>query len=666
MSQLLTFWWLLTSETDTADHNTTLATATASNPPPAATLPPVSLSYWWSRTEPAPEAAPEQEPAPDAEAAPPALWWLFWGSLTPAAEPKSPEQPNPDEPATPAPWFPWFSQPQTADELDTDAEDALVAAILKEARAALEGARDSCHYAVKSSAAAKSSPDAELAVAGTASATQPARFNRHKRPVMPCEVFENTLRKRPPPAPQPAREAPAENGALLEMLAASLPPPANSSCAVVVPSLNSNLRHITVRTKLRLVGEAFIHGPNTSEKHLYRKNKKRRRARHVTVIAMHSFLPAKLVKSAIGQSTANATALVRRAHDAVSDLAAAEGWSPPPTVTSIALDGQGPIAERAAESHHLLQNWRDEILASDLVYVVASQAAVPAALLMLDSMLHESALHGFGNLRKKKIAFLSLAGILCGPYVGLDSRVVLRAYTVTENEVIAEVIDLQKRKLALGGQIDRCIARLCDMNVKFTFAGALTDQFVPLYSAVGNHLRHPNLFRVAWIEDAAVAADSGAGASGAVPHFMLLLISLILTMLNLGHSDQNLIRDLGERLRGYGGADAPHGKLLDDTRLFLVALRFATETTTLVHRYSTRANLGLLAPADPTGNLYHLPWNVRGLINDLMLVKNINNLGILSELVEEFQRWDPDTRAWRDLKFCFAGFEEMSVDEMVL
>lgn len=511
--------------------------------------------------------------------------WTFWLAPEPAAES--------DKSADAAGWFSWFrgdSAAPTGPFSETpESEDELRAA-----RVTIESGKGDSHYAYHMN-------DSQLAVSGTSSASHPVACLRP--PQFPHEALEAAL-------------------------------PTEPNAATVFPSLDSCLRPITWRTRVRLYGEKAIN--SGGERHVYRCSAAlvalKRRRRRCLVISMHTFLPTKFVRLFLGQNTGNALTLAEKAAEA------AKQWFGPDTVVeSIALEGVGTAAERVAASIALLQNWGHLLSECDFIYVAAHGAAAVAAVELVAAMRR--------RFQPKKIALLVIAGFHLGAYPDLALRVVIRAYTAAENAVINDILDLA-RPCEASQKYRDTLGELCLANVKITFAALLSDQVVPLHLALCTGVRHANTFRCVY--------DVG------LPDFIAQLFEVVMAMANVGCLDLALARDLGERLQGAVGALGGHSRFPDS--VFEVGLRFALETTTPVH--AAPARVDRLRGADR--NLYHLPWNVRGLVNDLLHVKHIDNVGRLEALSALYRAWEPAVRAWREIKFCFAAFDDLSIDELVL
>lgn len=684
------FWWLLAPP------------VREPSPPPANPEQHDPPSRFWSwgassATTPKPQQIP---PSPKNEVAGSMSYWDLFFSLAQSSHPELKTVYNPDVPDQSAWWPPWpFAK--APDDLEGDVANSETPELFRSARIAIETARDSCHYAVWRK---YNTHDVELAVAGTKTQNTPVKYNYRKRPLLVNEVMENMLRRadveerrdHQDDSPQntvkdlPKDAAKQQGVNYLDSKHLELTSPdelngtsdlkdtkdikdkqdvldtsylntgvfagyapqlirANPKPLVVsvFPALPANLRTITVTTRLRLAGEAFLHGSKTTERHLYMSSerlvaaKKRKKTKNIVVISVHSFLPSKFVKSLVGLSTSSAEVLGRKALAAVArwmnlELCQAD-------ITVIALDGMGTIASRVENSLRLLQNWSAAILSADFVYVVANSIGSPLAISLVSHMLRSQ---HFDGLKGRKIGLLSLDGAICGAYGNTDTKVVIRAYTAAENAIIGEMLDLQRPKSEVSTELVECLSHLCSCNVKITMAGSTSDPLIPLSSSTAANIRHPNIFRC-------MCVDSSNG----IPNFVVQLLSMALTMLNVGYTEHGLVRDLSDKLQGPVGS----GGIYSENELYDVGARFALETTSLVYRAPVRWNLA----TEPDRNLYSLPWNFRGLVHDLVQVKNIGAVEMLRQMVKEYDAWEP-LRGWRELRHCFAALEDVTMDELVL
>lgn len=584
-----------------------------------------------------------------------------------------------DSPQPTGGWFSWIWSSNSPD-CDTDDESASENSANSEAfRAAkllIETFKDTTHYAIKQGLF-----ETEIAVSGTQTESLPAKFNPKKSPLTPNEAQERSMLSRsadiPPPANNTSMSAPVTPNPNSFANNASTPAVMSSNSSVrlatanglasvlesvpqtaVLPQLNDNLRTITLRTKLRLIAEHWLYRQHSSEKHIYRNPAdilKHRHIRKVLVIGVHGFLPTKMVRSLIGQSTGTSVKFVQKATEAVDSWF--EGGSHEYNVETIALEGGGRIQDRVSGLYKLLSNWSHLINESDVIFVAAHSQGVPVGIHLLAKMLTGGQYH----LKHKKVGFLSMAGVNAGPFVGLDLKLVIRAYSTVENEIIGEIFEFQKPTSDHSLALNKSLGVLVSHNVKVTMAGALEDQFVPLYSSLGLNFHHPNIFRCTYVS-----------SRGEVPPFIVTLFKIATTMKNLGFSDYGVFRDLGERCQGPTNDRGGHGRIFDSEGVYLQALRHTLETTNLQQprELIVTPAVSVSAETDASGgqlgvNLYHIPWNIRGMIHDLVGVKNIAKYTLLHELTEVFGRWEP-TKAWKDVKCCFDALAEMDVSDLLL
>ena len=122
-----------------------------------------------------------------------------------------------------------------------------------------------------------------------------------------------------------------------------------------------------------------------------------------------------------------------------------------------------------------------------------------------------------------------------------------------------------------------------------------------------------------------------------------------LKLRNLGISDHGVIRELSSPLAGslYGGEG--HSRIYDDEAVYYLAVEHALETT----------SLGVIPPqfhregATTSPNPYILPFAVRGVLEEDYVRARL--YGEITELIKQFDRWKPSTKALKDVKFRLEG-----------
>ncbi|ODV78760.1 uncharacterized protein CANTADRAFT_53170 [Suhomyces tanzawaensis NRRL Y-17324] len=429
---------------------------------------------------------------------------------------------------------------------------------------------------------------------------------------------------------------------------------------MVTPTLEQNYRTITLRTKLRLLAEDVVFQNQSSECHLYRKPenaiaKKRKLVKKIVIVGIHGFLPIKLVKTLIGQSTGNSVKFVAEATRAVQQWLQQNNPDYDPLhydIQTIALEGEGKIGERAQKLYRLLENWRAILEQSHFLFVVSHSQGTPVAIQLLARLVGEMA-------PGAKVGLLSMAGFGMGPIAGLDSKLVIRAFTPIEREIIGEMFELQKPGSELSIQLNQAMEVLIHHNVKITFCGAIDDQFVAISSSLANQYQHPNIFRVVYVDK-----------DTQTPEFVVSLVKTIAIMKNMGgFRDYGVLRDIGDRFVGTVGAGS-HCKVARDPQVYMMGVQHSLETTSVTravrHPLRIHASGGPVLVNDAFAHMYMIPWNVRSLVQELIQINNIRNVQLLRHMVRQYRGWQPVNRAWKDVKYCLSALEELEVDELVL
>lgn len=593
--------------------------------------------WWWTGTQK--DSIKDVTTAEDRHLESWARWFLY-GSVTTVVdllykrdEPEPEPRQNKPEPFAEASstWFPWF---RTAEPENDDSDNYSVngADLIKTARTAIETPKDTTHYAFKYGAA----DELLLSVSETRSETQPVRYKSRKRPRTQNEVQEMLLQ------PQSVTIR-SSNSSIRSENTHIIPDDKPVFPHIIFPSLEENYRIITVRTQVRLLGQHLLYHANSSECHLYRRTeakivRRKKKTKKAVVIGVHNFLPTKMVKTTIGQSTGNSIKFVKEASKAIRAWLLNEECD----IETIALDGGGKVADRVEHLLKLLGNWYQLISDADFLFVVAHSQGVTVGIQVLAGLLERV------DWRNKRIGFLSMAGPFHGPVVGLDTKLVVRAYSQVENEVIRELFDLQKPSSDQTQLLKNALATLLEKNVKVTLCGSFSDQFVPLFSSLATGYTHPNIYRIIH-----------SRLSENVPPFIILLFQAAVIAKNMGRSDYNVIQDLSDRCVG-SLSTGGHGHVFEDQAVYVQALQHALETTDLFqHKHLQHAAPQLSKVPNP----YQIPWNIRTLLNEILQLHNNASLVLVTQLIIAFKKWAPTSKPWKELKYALDAFEEASLQD---
>lgn len=623
------------AQTDIQDDQNCSASTNGKVPNPKEVL--TISRWWWGSLNPAPDTTVTED---DVQLDRWAQWFLYGNFSTVVDLLYKREDPENMEPSTnqknlssESNWFAWIRS--TAPETDDSDEYSENGADLKTAKSAIESSKDTTHYAFKYGAA----EELLLSVSETRSESQPVLFKSQKRPKTQNEIQELLLQ------PQ-AVTIRSSNSSIRSDNSHMAPDNRPSIPHIIFPSIAETFRPITVKTQLRLMGQHLIYQKSSSECHLYKRTpskvaKRKQKTKRAVILGVHNFLPTKMVKTTIGQSTGNSIRFVKEASKAFRKWLDHENCE----IETIALDGEGRVSDRVEHLLKLLENWYQLISDADFLFVVAHSHGVTIGIQVLAGLLERV------EWRNKRIGFLSMAGTFHGPVVGLDTKLVVRAYTSVENEIIKELFDLQKPKSHQSLRLRRSLAIILDKNVKVTLCGSLTDQFVPLFSALATGYSHPNLYRIFHTR-----------ISDNISSFLVLLFQATALAKNMGLTDHNLIQDLSERCVG-SLSSGGHGHLFEDKEVYGQALQHALETTDLFQHKELEFS-PLVLPKVP--NPYQTPWKIRGLLHDILQLPNNPASVLLTQLMIAFKQWHPAQRQWKDLKYALEAFEEANLHDFLL
>lgn len=557
-------------------------------------------------------------------------------------------------------WYSWIWNSPSAPHDDEPYSDYTNnVELYKSAKATIESTKEFCCYAYKGSINSQFLlNDNELSVYNTPTQAQPVKYNIRKTPMTPAELQENTLQvvvSSLNPSPNRTPTVASSNSSINSHTNDELNLPV-VKVNQIAPDVDENFRTITFVTKLRLLGEKLLFRYSTSENHLYKEslskinNRKLHKVKKVVIIGVHGFLPTKFVKSMIGLTTGNSIRFIEEATKSVEywlDSVQEPGFENMYNIDTIALEGQGTISERVAKSLALLENWAEVIKESDFLFVVGHSQGAIIAINLLAQMLTTSKF----KLKKKKIGLLSMAGPINGPVKNLDTKIVTRAYSAKENEIITEYLELLKLQSPESQLLQKNINILTSKNVKITLSASINDQLVPIESALANDIYHPNVYRCIHVD-----------TDCQLPAFIITLWRLILIARNIGHLEHGLVKEFSGRCLG-ALSEGGHGKIFNDRQIYATALRFALESTDLTQERDLTIKPQV---SDESNSLYRIPWAIRELIEDILQTKHIESYKLVHDIIEDFQQWHPTTKPWKEVKYSLDALTDVDLDDLIV
>lgn len=424
--------------------------------------------------------------------------------------------------------------------------------------------------------------------------------------------------------------------------------------SLVLPDIEWNYRDLTLRTRCRIAMSKIPALQNlfAPQSHLYydsqkkRKHSSKRVVKKAIVICFHGFLPQKIVKNIIGEGTFSSqkmTELATKELKRWADIHQVEL-----TIESINLEGYGKLFERVNECLSILENWVENISNSDFILAVSNSHSVPLAIHVIARLITSGYLD-----KTEKLGFIGFSGICMGPIPEVESKISIRGNVGQDTDIISEILDLEDPDSLQSKELSRNMKVLIKKNFKVTFIGSLNDCFSPLYSSLGLHLLHPNIYRALYID-----------GSQHQPDFLTSLFNLILTVKNLNFSDHGLLIELSNFFTGQIG-DGQHSKVLTNKYGYRIGINNMLNTSDLF--YQKKVMEELTNVREYTTNSYHIPWCLRGFLEELQkLQKHFDAKQIIEQLYEEFKSWEPETQRMKDLRYCMLAFDSVMNEDLGL
>ncbi len=274
---------------------------------------------------------------------------------------------------------------------------------------------------------------------------------------------------------------------------------------------------------------------------------------------------------------------------------------------------------------------------------------------------------------------MGLAGVLLGPFPDYRSSMGMLMGSAAELWAFADP------QSEVSQRLETSIKTVLSYGARLTYIGSIDDQLVPVevrpisppphpiqhltntpQSAIYAPAHHPYIYRAVFIDGRIHAPDLSVPSPHLLPFLVILtrpsiahLVGFALKLRNLGVSDHGLIRELSSPLAGSLYSGEGHSRLYDDAQVYDLAVTHALETADLGGSSSKsgggsssveceiRHKEGAGALANP--NPYHLPWIMRGLLEEDFVKTELS--AETAELVRRFDEWKPVTKALKDVKY---------------
>lgn len=396
------------------------------------------------------------------------------------------------------------------------------------------------------------------------------------------------------------------------------------------------------------------------------------RVKQVLVIGVHGFFPNKMIRPLIGNPTGTSSKFANEAEKAIirycvdNDMMS-ENDARDMSIRKIALEKEGKIFDRIAFFLDILTKWEVELNEADCIFIAAHSQGCVVSIILLAHLIKEGILK---NPQQKKLGILAMAGVNNGPFYGVDKSLFMKAYSTFEHDSMLELFELTKFESTHSVAYKDALRTVIAMNCKICFIGSIDDQLVPLYSALAQHVYHPNIYRACYIDQSAKAPD-----------FIIKLLLLCLQLQNLGYFDNGVIKELSAVLAG-SITSGGHSKIYNDGKVYDLGIKFLLDTSDIVRPvadekghfdenidgYENRIYVKEYKVAKLSTNPFILPWCLRGLLFNVEKNWRLNGYtGEQPEVVSKsgaeevrklydlYDSWRPDSKIYKELKFRLHG-----------
>lgn len=491
-----------------------------------------------------------------------------------------------------------------------------------------------------------------LAVAGTKSYKNPVKVK--ELPVSQFENLENTLLK---------RNINNNNSINLELQEQQQQQFNDSN--IVLPNILENYRNETFKSNLRIYLSNISPNIFKPQTHIYNlsknsinksKNKNSKKIKKTAVIiSIHSFLPFKMVRSLIGDSTSNATCMSDKTEESL--LRWGKQNNVELDIIKISIDGEGKIFERVSMILNLLDNWFNIISNCDFLIFTSFSQSVPISIHILSRLITSGVIK---KIKNKKIGLINLSGNCLGPIIGLDSKIKIKNFNILEKEILLELFDLQDPETLQYQELLRHIKVLLKNNVKISFIGSINDQFISLYSSLCIQIDHPNIYRAIFYHNPNQNYNNNNNIDNeVVPFFIIYLIDIILEIKNLGYYQSEELNDLIIEISKFlkinnnnvsiNNFNSNHVNILKEDKVYDSGISNILNTSNLINYNNTQIEKLIIEHnincKNFNNNQYNIPWCLRGFIEHLKDIKNIDADKIINNLIDSYSEWENNSNS---------------------
>lgn len=190
--------------------------------------------------------------------------------------------------------------------------------------------------------------------------------------------------------------------------------------------------------------------------------------KNAIAIGVHGYFPAPLIQKVLGQPTGTSIRFANYASTAVRDWVEANQPETACEIETVALEGEGFIADRVATLWKLLLNWLSHLRQADLILVACHSQGVPVAIMLVHKLLQLGCLSPHA-----RIGICAMAGVNLGPFADYKSRLLGAG-------AAAELFEFSRQESRVSTEYKAALDGVLRHGVRITYCGSIDDQLVSL------------------------------------------------------------------------------------------------------------------------------------------------------------------------------------------
>jgi hypothetical protein len=190
--------------------------------------------------------------------------------------------------------------------------------------------------------------------------------------------------------------------------------------------------------------------------------------RNAIAIGVHGYFPTPLIQKVLGQPTGTSIRFANHASNAIRDWVAANQPETTCEIETVALEGEGYIADRVSTLWKLMLNWLSHLRQADLILVACHSQGVPVAVMLVHKLLQLGCLSPHA-----KIGICAMAGVNLGPFADYKSRWL-------GTGAAAELFEFSRQDSRVSTEYKAALDGVLRHGVRITYCGSIDDQLVSL------------------------------------------------------------------------------------------------------------------------------------------------------------------------------------------